>query len=844
MAKFKDYPCLYYVCANLGRSEQMQFFAALAAMFGLTPEEAANTSEFFAHTSSGSLFSGERFSAEELQGCGPYFDSPYKDCRSFYRKSAIKKIELKEHCCLICPYAAHYVNARIADERMVLKSTMEGNRDAFQNNLTTESFCSALPVSCTNEVGKLPVIKFHSILYEYLMQMDSPELDVENLFSFVYDSVSKQGFFVEPDVLRSFIKVQLRQIQEVPDYSSEMVSVALIRLYNAYKYVPEKLVFPASVPKKSTAKKRNETLNKQVFAAPSMELESLFSQEQSVTPTSITLEEQPVALNREVPPQTDDVTPESVSAEMIADPPVPEAENATPLSPTLIEDTDHVGHVPESSCEVSDCLGSTPSETETGAQSDVTEEMVAEYADSPVSTEIMPRKKHRRKRKHKNHHPEYYENRADYKTRKHLRAVLFKYHFDKYFKDVYRVSAPPMCLPEQCAACRFSTFHDTAICESSTMQYALHQHSAAWYAVADSDSNDLSDTMMSERLAFLTPKGKNFLQLKHSSGCAFEFGDEIRKDCIYSPALPVISDKFYPCIINCTANELSHLVDFISEACNCRHISVESGIYDNVPGLLFYVSGNFYFFNPFYDTVGFLKPLFSDASKVTFYSVNPIPVHACLRAIGINRLRIESVAAFYSAVIGVRVLLPAGKIFNLSRGLMPDFYARIMPQYEEVYRRSLKLVTYKTQTFYEKGLRLESALGHSKNLSRIARESSDCIQGGNFYRYRFLFSDLNQLTERGTLMNVSLRVSLKTPQRRPALLLQEFWEDVAGRVDASAHKFNEFAYLLSLSSEGVTYYCCYETSHFYDVLIDIVRAAYRDAIGGIPDVEVVCEQYV
>ena len=114
---------------------------------------------------------------------------------------------------------------------------------------------------------------------------------------------------------------------------------------------------------------------------------------------------------------------------------------------------------------------------------------------------------------------------------------------------------------------------------------------------------------------------------------------------------------------------------------------------------------------------------------------------------------------------------------------------------------------------------------------------SSNVIGGNFLRYEFGLKDVGKIAEKGTLFIISMRSPLGKKNAK------RFWEDVVGRVAASSHKFINYAYLLFLTEEKIVYYCCYESSHFYDVVVDIIRAAYRDFVGGVPEILIECEEF-
>lgn len=296
-----------------------------------------------------------------------------------------------------------------------------------------------------------------------------------------------------------------------------------------------------------------------------------------------------------------------------------------------------------------------------------------------------------------------------------------------------------------------------------------------------------------------------------------------------------LSAEMQEYVIDCTDNQKLNLIQFISEACNCTEISVECVEYFGVRGLLFYVEGRFYFFNPSYGSSGFLKPLFGDAKNTKFYSVNPVQVHACLYQIGLKRVRIESLSALFSTVHNLEILAPIGLIFNgyMHKALLDDMYAHIMPYYPKVYKDLSERMDLQISKAYERGLKFEWALGKSRDISRIARGHERNVLGGNYLHYRLTMRHFEDLNEPGTLFLLRIKNENITPLQK-----RRVYEYTAGKLAASTSRVHEYSYLLSLSEENLSYYVCYESNVFYDEFLACLRSSYRELIGSTPDIAV------
>lgn len=341
---------------------------------------------------------------------------------------------------------------------------------------------------------------------------------------------------------------------------------------------------------------------------------------------------------------------------------------------------------------------------------------------------------------------------------------------------------------------------------------------------------------------------ETFSSMKNKFGCALCPKKGSTVSCVY-PSLsfhskgsksssgvryfvPRISDDMLPYVNDCTDSQKLNLIDFISEACNATDISVECVEFYGVKGLLFYVGGKFYFFDPAYGSSGFLKPLLSDATKTKFYSINPISVHECFYKMGFKQIRVESIAALFSTVHHLDALAPIGIIFEgyMHRALLDDMYAHIMPYYPEVCNKLLGRLHFDTRKEYESGLKLEWALGKNKDISKIAKGHDHNVMGGCYLHYRITMRHFEDLNVPGHLCMVKINNEISAKQKKLV------FERTAGKVASSTSRVHEHTYLVALSSENIAYYSCYESDVFFDELMSCLRSAYREIVTGKPDV--------
>lgn len=299
------------------------------------------------------------------------------------------------------------------------------------------------------------------------------------------------------------------------------------------------------------------------------------------------------------------------------------------------------------------------------------------------------------------------------------------------------------------------------------------------------------------------------------------------------PSYPVLSSEFCSLVVDCSGGDTENLFSFLSKAAGASAICIERVIFQHTDGLLFYVTGTYFFVAVGTSSNKILKPIFS-SGNVTFYSVNTIPVHAALIRCDIRRAKIESVMVHHSYSNETEKLYHIDKVFRVADGI--DLYRSIMPQYVECFSRDRLPDTYRAM--YQNALKLEWALSHSFDISMIALGNNQSVIGNNAIDYKMIFSGCDKFCRQGSLFLVSLEPDCKVAPEKE----RRFWEDVAGRLAASSAGCLDYAFLIALG-EGIGYYSCYEEEIFFDSLMASTRSAYRKRFKKEVSVSVVKENY-
>jgi len=132
---------------------------------------------------------------------------------------------------------------------------------------------------------------------------------------------------------------------------------------------------------------------------------------------------------------------------------------------------------------------------------------------------------------------------------------------------------------------------------------------------------------------------------------------------------------------------------------------------------------------------------------------------------------------------------------------------------------------------YENGLRLEYALGKNKDICAISVGHEHNVVGGNYLHYRVTMRHLEDLNVPGCHIAATLNNSNLSSEQK-----KKIYEITAGKLGASTSRVHDYTYLLSLSQSNISYYCCYEDKVFFDEFMACLRSAFREVVGGTPDI--------
>lgn len=286
----------------------------------------------------------------------------------------------------------------------------------------------------------------------------------------------------------------------------------------------------------------------------------------------------------------------------------------------------------------------------------------------------------------------------------------------------------------------------------------------------------------------------------------------------YPSVWEIKDDDFCRAIRNCSGSDIKALINFVQSTSHPGDVSVEYVRYQNTEGLLFYVEESFYFVVVAPDTVKLLKPIFSGARKLTFFSVCPVPVRAALFQIGVACAKIESVSVHYSVSKGFSYALPYEKLFEVSE--KPDILRYGMPRYRELFQASA-LSSDAEKDRYRQLCHFENALANSCDTSFILL-GSNSVLATCALDYRFTFSGCDNFCREGVLYLLTLDESCRVEREQE----RKLWEDVAGRLAASSNPSMRYSFLLSLGT-GIGYFSCFDWDIFYDALVASTRSAYK-----------------
>lgn len=797
--KFRDFPCFYYLNDRVNKKSRIQFYCMLAAMFGQTPEQAAQNSELFAHAS-GKLFGGTGYTLDEIKKeAGNYFEKPYKDCRGFYRRKAYDEAGLKDNCCVICPYSSVYSNACLNQERQILRIFTEQRDLLGLTDCSTSDFKSKLAVSCSNELSSAyPIIPFNAYLFEYLIRND--ELSAESVTTFVNHAMIENELFVSKEILSSFVETQVEIVSHIALPGGDRTSALLYALNSLreLRYSPPQLVHPASRSKKKNSKKE------QLAASAQEGLVRLLSDIHNIRFIETGCEE-----NLQDTEDTKNIcsnnrrvgTIESVDDE------VPSLFSITTVTPPL---TDKVimlaNEINKKPCpnnmDKLDLLNVTAKNINDNTECDDSKDGISLVTITPLPENTI--------------YPISSENDITDKCNERLdNESLTSIENTDNINKQESISGSACCvchgiLPEK------YPYHEDWV-------RGLYCHCMACEnAFAKGDDKPFFSSALTHPVV--------------AAGCAFS-NDKPEEGCIYNDMPLTLSDEFIPIISDCSdyTCELSNLVSFVEACENSSSASIECVRMYGIDGLLFYVAGSYYFIAGGTTACSAMKKLFSNASKLELYSMNPLLVHVKLLRFGLRHVKIESLSVRYSVFVGTDLLLPPSVMFVTGDGT--DMYRTIMPQYARLYERTI--LSAEEAKRYEKLKRLEWALATSVDTSFIALGTNRSVYGSNALNYRFSLLDFEKICREGTLYVVTLDKDSQIPPKEEIQL----WEDVAGRLASSSLSCMNYSFILGLG-KGISYFTCFEEEAFFDSLMASARSTYKKAYKKEVHLQVTQEKYV
>ncbi len=342
---------------------------------------------------------------------------------------------------------------------------------------------------------------------------------------------------------------------------------------------------------------------------------------------------------------------------------------------------------------------------------------------------------------------------------------------------------------------------------------------------------------------------KDFLSLRTWIGCGLVRKGDCDNGCIYCEP-NVISPAFEPFVLESSDGMKDVFTDFLHDFSVSSDIAVDYVTYKQVEGLLFYLEGKYYFFNPIYGYAGFVKSLLSGTEKrARFYSSNPVPVYNVFDKMKIFNITIESVCALYSVARGSYALAPTAAIFEkyiTAPVIFNDYYANAMPRYKDVVEDNLPKLTPTRRTRYKEGQKLEKALARNYSIDSITRQERN-VFGGNFLQYKFALSKMKNgkdaFIRTGTMFAVTLSEH-EMYWMKDHFKVKRFFEKVAGEVYAPVAKFLDQAHMIFLNDKTIVFYVTDDVNAFYDHLLHVARKNFRELLEDNPAINIQRTDYI
>jgi hypothetical protein len=311
-----------------------------------------------------------------------------------------------------------------------------------------------------------------------------------------------------------------------------------------------------------------------------------------------------------------------------------------------------------------------------------------------------------------------------------------------------------------------------------------------------------------------------------------EENEEENNALLFYPEYNVPTD-FAQYIGNCASDDAKSILHFMTDICTSHFISVESVILNSRQGLLFMTSssGRFYYFDLEYASAGYLYPALSDASKLKFLSMNPIPVISMLYKLGFNTIRVESITGLYCTINSMNSIFDYSDLFDDELSIFNeehlDFYQFYMPHYDALYKLMFNkleaIADKKLLSVYNKGLQLNDVLGTNYDLSDIIYQLSTAVSGHGFNDYQFEYNNDIPLIKPGIMYVVNMPSFADKEVEK----IRKFFENVSIGVHQSPFKCIRYAKLLSIIDKGIVYFSTMDGDMFFDILLDVVRRNYK-----------------
>lgn len=304
-----------------------------------------------------------------------------------------------------------------------------------------------------------------------------------------------------------------------------------------------------------------------------------------------------------------------------------------------------------------------------------------------------------------------------------------------------------------------------------------------------------------------------------------------------------VTNSFSSMIGNCYMDDPKVVLNFMTDICSSKFVSVESVAINNRYGLLFMpaATNKFYYFDLLYTSSGYLYPALSDATKLKFLSLFPLPVISMLNKLGFHSIHVESLTALHCLLNQKEKITDYRNIFEsyitLKDDPQYDFYQTYMPYYKDVYNTMIsEMEKYEDAnifTCYNNGLQMDEVLGSSYDLSDIIYEGDHSIKGTGFLDYQFNYVKETPIIKPGILYVVNIPKLKDVSQDE----VYAFLEKVSINVHHTPYKYIRFAKLLTFTDTGIVYYAVMDGDNFLDILLDVVRKNYKKTFNQIPDIK-------